>query len=318
MGRRKKKKTILTEVKWRQDPGGYRKGFALRLFYLIVGPAKLKRLPRVLRRLGAEIPPGWTPADPWPPGDYIPPGIVFPPDWTPEEPLPPGVAIPPDTIFPPDWTPEEALPPGVVVSPDTVFPPDWTPAEPLPPGAVIPPDTVFPPDWTPEKPSPPGIIIPPGYGHIAPPDNPTPPTYMAPWEPGPARKPPPSPPKGWKRYFNNNYWDPEPFNGIIEWTGTRWHGRDNQPQEQTIRAKGTWTDDYRPKQCKITLTCPAEVYIALQILDTGEHGIGGIDYGENYIDAIIDLEFAAKDIGSIKVWTSMWGYDWYIDNLEWK
>ena len=162
MARKKKKRAILTEEKWRQDPNYYRKCFALRLFYLIVGPAKLKRLPRVLRRLGIEIPPGWTPADPWPPGDYCPPDIVFPPDWTPEENLPPGVVIPPDVVFPPDWTPGDPLPPGVVMPPGVSFPPGWTAGDPMPPGVVMPPGVSFPPGWTAGDPMPPGVVMPPG------------------------------------------------------------------------------------------------------------------------------------------------------------
>ena len=162
MGRKGKKKRILDEEKWRRDPTWYRRCFALRLFYLLVGPAKLKRLPRVLRRLGAEIPPGWTPADPWPPGDYMPPEIMFPPDWTPDDPMPPGVVIPPDVVFPPEWTPNDPMPPGVIIPPGTVFPPGWTADDPMPPGVIIPPGTVFPVGWTPDDPMPPGVVIPPG------------------------------------------------------------------------------------------------------------------------------------------------------------
>ena len=142
MPQRKKKKTILTEVKWQQDPTGYRRCFALRLFYLLVGPAKLKRLPQVLRRLGAEIPPDWTPADPLPPGDYMSPGIVFPPDWTPEEPVPPGVVIPPGMVFPPGWTPGDTWPPGVIGLPGY--------------GDIVPPDNTIPPIYVaPGGPGPP-------------------------------------------------------------------------------------------------------------------------------------------------------------------
>ena len=225
MGRKRKKKKVLDEEKWRRDPTWYRRCFALRLFYLLVGPAKLKRLPRVLRRLGAEIPPGWTPADPWPPGDYMPPEIMFPPDWTPDDPMPPGVVIPPDVVFPPHWTPDDPMPPGVVIHPDVVFPPGWTPDDPMPPGVTIPPGVAFPPGWTFAAPWPGGLIAWPGYGDDKPPDSPIPPIFIPPWEPGPPHPPVPPPPSGWKVYFDDTRWERENEDCDIVWTDGKWKGK---------------------------------------------------------------------------------------------
>lgn len=67
--------------------------------------------------------------------------------------------------------PGVAVPPGVEV----------------PPGTVVSPGTIIPPGWTPEDPAPPGMITPPVVPPSIPGTGPAPPTYVAPWEPGPPR-----------------------------------------------------------------------------------------------------------------------------------
>ena len=68
MEEKEKKKSILTEEKWRVDPRWYRKAFALRLLFMLVEPTKSKRLARMLGHLVAGLIPYWTSKDPWPPG----------------------------------------------------------------------------------------------------------------------------------------------------------------------------------------------------------------------------------------------------------
>lgn len=59
----------------------------------------------------------------------------------------------------------------------------------IPPGAVISPGTIIPPGWTPDDPAPPGMITPPVVPPTIPDTGTTPPTYVAPWEPGPIKQP---------------------------------------------------------------------------------------------------------------------------------
>ena len=294
----------------------------MRLFYLIVGPAKLKRLPRVLRRLGAEIPPGWTPADPWPPGDYIPPGIVFPPDWTPEETLPPGVTIPPDVVFPPDWTPDDPMPPGVIVPPGTVFPPDWTPNDPMPPGVTIPPYVVFPPDWTPEDPMPPGTVAFPTTPDMPLPDSPVAPMYTALWEPGPAHPPVPSVPGGWAQALDRNYWG-SAYNSqhqtwTARWDGEKWEIQDGYAgygyERSMIGEVQGWTENYRPSKIRITTT-GGSTPIDFDIRDIDNNIIG--ENNDCARTQEISLDFTtAGDIERIT--TSNINESLYITNIEFK
>lgn len=106
--------------------------------------------------------------------------------------LAPGVMLPPGV----------ELPAGIVVAPGAEIPTGWTAGDPLPPGAI------------------PAPVAPPGVDET----GATPPQYVAPWEPGPARPAPSPPPSGavvWRAEpFDNltaNSWtDLSTFDGVAE------------------------------------------------------------------------------------------------------
>lgn len=152
---------------FRAHPAWAKRAFAYRLVHLLTPKPLTKRLPKGLRLAliapGVEIPPGVE----LPPGVVVSPGAEVPPGWSSEIVAPPGITIPPGTVFPPGWSPGDPLPDGVTLDPGATFPPGWSPGDPLPPGA-IPPGTL-----------PPGVET----------TGPTPPTYVAPWEPGPINPP---------------------------------------------------------------------------------------------------------------------------------
>ncbi len=162
----------LTEKCFKAYPSWAKRAFAIKLMNTLVPAQISRRLPKGLFPgligPGVILPPGVD----FPPGTTIPPGYTFPPGWAAGDPVPPGITIPPGITFPPGWTTGDPIPAGVTLEPGATFPPGWTPGDPLPP--------VFGPE------PPPGINIP--HGGIIPP------TFLAPFEPGPPHRVSPTAP----------------------------------------------------------------------------------------------------------------------------
>lgn len=88
-----------------------------------------------------------------------------------------------------------------LIAPGVIVPPGID----LPPGMVITPDVTFPPGWTIGDPLPPGVLADPSAYADVPPGGAAPPTYTAPWEPGPINQP------GKQPAPSVAYWLYEPF-----------------------------------------------------------------------------------------------------------
>lgn len=292
---KEQREEILPPELYRRDPEFFVKAMAYRLLFLLIPWPLTYLLPRELR--GAPVK-----------SDFL---------LAPKDTLPEGVTWNTYYIFPEDWTKEEPFPPGIVQEPGSVWPDDWVRGEPLPPGFDFDPSTIEPDGWNPDNLAKETML---GYGGWGGPSLPLAKFNYLHWltvNRKPYSSPPYPPRERWKTYFSDTYWNPEPFNGVMEWTGSRWHGKDNSTQYQGLRAKGTWANGYQPKQCKISWTCPAERWIYVLLSDEDGHGIGDVDGGGSQSNVIIDLEYAAKGIDFIEIGTDWMYVDFYIDDLQW-
>jgi len=201
---------------------------------------------------GFTLPPDWTPADPVPLSLILPPGVDIPDGWLPGDPLPEGAYIDTSIYFPDGWQPGDPLPPSLILPPGVILPGGWLPGDPLPEGAYIDTSIYFPPDWSAGDPPPPEAIpdaqLPPG---IDDPADAIPPDHLAPFSPGPTRRPSgPSPAPGWFSTMGPTFWNLA--------AGT-WHagpGTYESNPSQTIKlyARSPWKDGFRPTKCRVEFT----------------------------------------------------------------
>jgi len=140
----------------------------------------------------------------------------------------------------------------------------WFKPGPTPPGPPPVPPT------PPGPPAPPGPPGPPPEPPPIPPTPPWPPGPPPPWPPPPGPPHPPVPPITHKWYdrLSDEYWDPSPALGEIEWQSdyNRWRFKFDIAYED-LTAKGDWNQNFTPTKCKVTWSGPSGSKISIEVRD---------------------------------------------------